>query len=378
MIFILSTFILSIILGLLGSPQKKDFFGWYLGAQIVVEGNIKSLYDSDAQEEYRSKYYPDNGETLLLFKALPTSTFLYIPLTLFPLDTAYPIFSFGLVLLSILYIALFSKYLNLKKPILWLLVIIHPVFFANFIMGQPSILILIFLSLCYVTSKQKKFYLSGLLLSLVLLKIQFLFVAFVLAILMSNRKFWLGFLSGVFLLLTLNVIIYGPGLFIDYSRFLVLTENKTYGVSISNFYTLLNILNAIFSFLNVKNVWPSIVTNIVLFLTLTTYLHIRKPVLSQSLESRFSFAVVCGLLFGIHVFPHDLAVLFLPCVFCATGAISDNKTLLPLSLINIASVLGIVSRHLTIFAAALMVLLTFYYGKKLMKSNKRALLSVNT
>lgn len=355
-----------------GNLNGKDFINYYFGARIIREGNTKYLYNTDIQQFYQNRTLGSNSKRLLPFRALPVLGTIYIPFSLFESKVAYTLFT-GLLLLSIgVSLFLIKRKYKISPAILITVCLIEPMLIWNLIQGQPSILFFMTLIGSLLLLKSSRFLVAGLLLSLLFLKFQFFPVALVFAVLVNNKKFLFGFLSGTLFLALLNITIYGSSLFYDYLKFLVFTEKPIFGSHLFITYTfkgMLDFAGILFHF--GTNPW-FLVFNSVLFCCLAGFLFIKRKNIVGSLEDKLFFSIFSGLLLGIHVINHDLIFIMLPLIFLFKDCqLNKYKSIFPLVLLGLIPLLEYLDIRLTLVSILLMLYFVAFYGQRIGLTSSR-------
>jgi len=219
--------------------RLTDFIAFIVGASIVRDGKVSNLYSRDLQVKYQDSFTaPENLGGSLSFRALPLTAYLYIPfLYLDPIDAFYVQMWINMALLF-LSVWVIKKTFQLNSEVFWLYtstVLAFIPFRTAVLGGQVSVLMLFILCVSIYLTKRSKYFLAGALMGLLFLKINlvalvpFLFIVEYLQNKKSLKGLALGFLLSSFVIIGINVLIYGPSLLTVYPRFLLRSEALDYG-----------------------------------------------------------------------------------------------------------------------------------------------------
>jgi hypothetical protein len=297
------------------SEDTTDFIAFMVGASVARDGKIKEIYNPDLQIKYQDAITaPYKMGGLLSFRALPVTAYLYIPfLYLKPVDAFYTQAIINMILLFVS-IWVIKKTFRINAEVFWLYT--STIFFfisfrTSVLGGQLSILMLLVMCLSIYFVKRSRYFLSGILLGLLLLKINlvaivpFLFIVAYLQNKKSIKNLVLGFLLSSFVILGINVLLYGPNLLTVYPRYLILTEDLGYGTALirnSNFTSIMSLLteNRLYLFSG-----AIIISIFVAFLFLRLFRKIKN------LDLLYATVPALGLFLNLHTMNCDLILLTL-------------------------------------------------------------------
>ena len=222
------------------SENCTDFITFLAGASIARDGRIKEIYNQDLQTKYQYFFTaPNQMERLLSFRLLPFVAYLYIPLLYLEPAVAFYTQAAVNIILLFLSVWIIKKSYQLNLGAFWLCTstILGFIPFRTAVLGgQISTLILLVLCISIYLTKHSKYFLAGALLGLLFLKVNmlavvpFLFVVEYLRNRLSFKGLASGFLTSSFVIVGLNVLIYGPDLLTIYPHNLILGESLRYGI----------------------------------------------------------------------------------------------------------------------------------------------------
>lgn len=353
-----------------GTVSGKDFLSYYFGAQMLSEGKTSALYSVKDQMEYQNRSWRNNTTFLLPFRGLPSTALIYLPFSHLAPLAAFKTFGLFLLGISILYMYLLSR-MNRLSAGFFILGLLHPVFAINFLQGQPSLIILFTISLSLFLLKREQYFLSGLVLALSFLKIQTLPLILLTSILVRNRKYYLGIFSSLTAQLAFNIYAYGPTIWKDYLYFLAKTETPGFGSHLFASYSIKNLTDILISSADMHNGYIGYIVNLLLFLILAgIIITFLKQTIAKDPDKIYNFAIISGLLLGIHIIRHDLVLLFIPFMYLLKNP-SKNKALsiCVIIIFNCVVMFEYIDMRLNLISIFLLIILGIYYGKILLDTN---------
>jgi len=220
----------------------SDYIHYLAAARLVRDGMGDLIYNIEVNyEAQRMVLGPNSPISILTFRSLPFVSLIFLPFTFFPAITSFRIFGLINILLIFLIIYLFIKYIS-KKNVQTLYLLVISFTFVPILEtlknGQVSIILTAILFGIYITFRKKKYLLAGLLVSLMLLKTQFIIFFPYLFILCSQRKkFLLGFVTGLVGLFLLSSAVSGFNFWLSYPKHLLETEGPEYGSRTNELFT---------------------------------------------------------------------------------------------------------------------------------------------
>jgi len=308
----------------------SDLVSFLTAAAIVKEGKGGQLYDLSIQFSYQQRIIKDYVITdfLLPFRNLPFFATFFLPLSyLAPLQSykVYTVFLTGVIFwISRLSEKIFKS--SAQKIFLPILSFFYVPNLVSIFMGQSSILILLIFLVIYHFVKQKKYFLSGVISGLILIKFQYILVIPFLLFLVDNKKRFLqGFLASVFLIIFLSTAVSGPGFLADYFPFLIKTETTSFGSRPGQMFSLLPLLGML-PLISKLPFLHLLMINAVLYLG--TLLIFMKRVKEVKFADAFAAATFFTIIFSIHTPLHDLSIIFVPILILLNSVVGQRKEVL--------------------------------------------------
>jgi hypothetical protein len=199
------------------SVGGMDFEHYYVGAKMVAAGQGAQLHDLETQFDWQSRIL---GQVSTPFNYPAPMALLYWPTTLLDLSHGYLLWTFLSTLMFAGSVLLLNKTFRFAQDSWFLLLLCAGFlpFHATLSSGQADAFLLLAYTVSLVCLEKGKPAISGLVLSLALLKFH-LVLPFVLVMLLRKQwRFLLGFTGGGVTILGLWLWISGPGLFTAYPR----------------------------------------------------------------------------------------------------------------------------------------------------------------
>lgn len=317
--FVISVFI-SILFFLIWSKIKTpvlnnlkscDFFSYYTGSYAIRVGRVKDIYNIDKQIGIKNNLLEDTNNWVLPYRAPVSTGLFYYPYTFLNPRLAYNVFFLIQVILLLVCSYLILNKLNTSILVV-LLFSISPPIIGGMIQGQLSILLTVVCLLSITLFEKNRYYLSGLMLSFILLKPNLSLVIFLSLILARNTKYFLGVLTGSLSIFLVNLIIYGKYFISDYLKFLLLTEKPYYGSHIGASYTIKTLVEATKTVSGYDFSAYLLPFTILMVITISILLFIKRDRIYSSYKERLGLAILLGVPLGLHVNTYDLSILIIP------------------------------------------------------------------
>jgi hypothetical protein len=304
------------------SSQATDFPDFYSASRLLIAGHGHELYDAQVQRQFQSRYV---GRVGTLYIHPPFEALFYLAVAWLPLNSAYALWT----VLNLAFLTLIAR--KLASEVLpawdWRLLLMASLTFVpallNFLQGQDSVLLLLFVTLAFTALKCNRAFAAGCWLGLGLFKFH---LVLPLALVLMLRKGRNGFLRGFALmavaLAVVSAAISGWAVFAAYPKFLLhLQEQPFAGVfpqAMANFRGL--------SYVLVHNDGSPFATFTTAFLSVSALLlaligwqsatvasyPIYAPKNQVGFDVAFGNTVLFALLVSYHLNPHDLSLLLLP------------------------------------------------------------------
>ncbi|HOF02133.1 MAG TPA: glycosyltransferase family 87 protein [Spirochaetota bacterium] len=312
--------------------KRANYIHFYNGGKIIASKNRTLLYDKsffekEIADKYKEVELPKNE--YIFYN--PLTYYIFVPFSIFSFNLSLFIYASFLIILYLVSIVLLIKtFRRLFKYrfLILLLSLIFPPFIISFFSGQPSVIWLFIFALSFYFSKKDKIFLSGILLSALLLKINFYIIIFIIILFSFRPKLLLGFVLGSFSLIIVSGVFDSFVLWkewIDYSllsRFhniYSLEENMLYRQhSVKSFFHLFYSTGSVGKVLSAVGLIVGITS--IIFPILYSIVH-------KSNFSRNSFwttMILSLVLANPNTFDFDLIVLALPIIVFFNYAIIDR------------------------------------------------------
>lgn len=294
-------------------PQMQkgmDFADFYAAAQIVHDGNGAHLYDPATQDVYLARYA---GRTGTYFIHPAFETIFFLPLASLHLTTAYAVWCAVNAALLSLVSFLISR--QLRLPITWQLLVFVCLIFVpvslNFMQGQDSVLLLLFLVLAYKAAARGNDFLAGCLLGCGLIKFHIGVPLLIPLAVVYSKKLAAGFAVLTATCISVSAMICGWAGLMAYPRFLArLAGMPLAGLHIEAMANLRGLWGIVFPTQPSRSLWPILVSSfIILAMTIHAAVLSKK---SDTSRLRWAMAVLSAALVSYHLSPHDLTILLLP------------------------------------------------------------------
>lgn len=195
-------------------------------------------------------------------------------------------------------------------------------FYIALFQGQPTVIVFFILCIYLFYFVKGNIGVSGVISSLILLKLQYLTLLPFLFLLIKNKKKYLVALSvSISIYLLINIVLYGRSFLFDYSAFLKFTENfkyfssPNYMLSVQAWLVQLFKINSFdFSILLISGLLYALFFVSMMFFGKKTY----------TTKTLFGVGIIFGLLFSLHFLTQDLLLIFIYIIFVSDW-IYQNK-----------------------------------------------------
>jgi hypothetical protein len=322
------------------TSRLLDFSEFYAAGQIVRQGLGNSLYDLRVQAEFQLQVAPVHA----FYLRPPFEALLFIPFTYLSYRTAYAAW----LMFSLAVLTGAAKLVQSNTSVLdamlqytrgipvdfGLLLVIFLTFSPTmdcFLIGQDAVLMLMVYSLVFLALKRGRELEAGALLACGLFKFH-LVLPFVFVFALRRRSsFLLGFAGIALLLVTVSVLVAGPGVLTTYpTMFLNSKYRMLMGFQPEYAANIRGLVYLITRGIPVA-ISGVLVASLSLFILWVTARIWRD----DEFELCFSAAVFAALLTGYHSFVYDLVLLLLP-VSIVCGELAKRKILLSNPILNAA------------------------------------------
>ncbi len=320
---------------------------------MVRDGYGHQLYDFQAQDRFQILYA---GRTGTYYIHPPFETLLFLPISLWSLQTAYLLWCIFNVAVLVYTARVFQRHVcnRLDWHILLPLFLLFPPVLINFQQGQDSLLLLLILAIAFVELRRNRNFSAGCLLGCGLFKFHIVF-ALVGLLLSLRRRGLLGGFALVFVtLLLVSAGISGWTFVTAYPRFLA----KLSGLPLAGIHpaAMANIRGLV----SVSGVVPdtaarlalSWIGSVSLFLYAATKVRNRRSKFTGDTPLLFGNFVLAAILVSYHLSPSDLCIALLPIGLLSASL--TKETGMPrwarLSLLSCQSLLFLPPLHLILLA----------------------------
>lgn len=288
-----------------GSIAEGVDFNAYLTGAHILKSNPENLYDIQTQRKAQKDYFGKETEGTLTFRNTPVVAFFYIPYTFLFRDLAYKVSFIFQLILVLIFVIFLIKHFGYRKYLIPFLPLFLPVAIQA-VMGQVVIIPSIAVLLSMIMLGKKKHFLSGVLLSFLLLKIQYVvIIPYFLIIVKKKKEFIYGLVAGLLALLFIDCLIYKGFYLPDYIRFLFVTEDPLMGTDMSK---LLNFTSIFWNFGFGKDLILIVNLTIYLLSLVLVYLFSKR----REVGVLISVAIIFSLALNFHVNAVDLIFLLIP------------------------------------------------------------------
>ena len=200
--------------------KGTDFPAFYSAARMVREGYGHQLYDFQAQDRFQIRYAGRTGDYYI---HPPFETLLFLPISLWPLPTAYLLWGLlNLAALAYTAILLQRHVCNRRDWCLLLpLFFVFPPVLLSFQQGQDSLLLLLIMTMAVVALRRGRNFTAGCLLGCGLIKFHIILTLVVLLASLKRKGLLRGFALVFAILLLVSAGISGWAFLTAYPRFLM-------------------------------------------------------------------------------------------------------------------------------------------------------------
>jgi len=304
------------------SSHGTDFPDFYSASRLLIAGHGHELYDVQVQRQFQSRYV---GRVGTLYIHPPFEAVLYLVVAWLPLNSAYTLWT----VLNLAFLTLIAR--KLANEVLatwdWRLLLMASLTFVpvllNFLQGQDSVLLLLFVTLAFTALRSNRAFAAGCWLGLGLFKFNLVLpLALVLALQKGRNGFVRGFVLMALALAAVSAAISGWAVFAAYPRFLLHLEEQPFaGIfppAMANFrglsYVLLHNDGSGFAIFTMAALSVSALLIVLIGWqdrTLASYPN-DPPKNQVAFDLAFGNTILFALLVSYHLNPHDLSLLLLP------------------------------------------------------------------
>lgn len=204
-----------------GHPQNYDFAGCYTPGLISRQSGAAKIYDLQKQIEIQQNTL--SRKEFLLYAYPPFHVLLFAPLARFSYAPAYVIWGFVNVALWILFVYLMRPHAPIPRDPLhyFMLCFLFLPAWANLVLGQNSLILLVLYALTFICLKRRQDYLAGMFLGLGLLKYHLVLPFALICLLRGKWRMMAGFVLTGSVLVALSFATVGSAGVLSYAHLLL-------------------------------------------------------------------------------------------------------------------------------------------------------------
>lgn len=313
-VFLLSlTFSFSLIFLLIFRPAafRSDFISYYNAASIVKDGRGENLYNIQEQIKYEKRLVNLHGAHLP-YRYLPFVALILQPFASLPFTKSFVVFTLlntGILMWYIL--AAEKTFHRFKHPVfLSAIVFFYTPNLQSILGGQISLLLSLVVLFIYLSYKDKKYFLAGILASLMFIKIQYIIlIPFLFFLAKKKIPFLKGLCISLGVILAASLWVTGFEGLAKYPAFLLTTERPEYSTWYWHSFALYSFIRSLpfFSILSL----PTLLAINMAFYFGFLVLFVKK-IKNKAIEQSFPLAIIATFLFSVHALRQDLTVLMTP------------------------------------------------------------------
>jgi len=346
---------------------NSDFVNYFTGARILKSNERNNIYDIKTQIKYQNDFRGIMSVKNLPFRMLPIIAILFLPLTYVDYFIGYKIWLLINLILGVVAYYLMTKECGIKKPYLGLILLLCLPVLGNVLLGQVVFIFLIVLIYVYKYLKVENVFAAGLLCSLLIIRVQYLlFIPTIFLKIDKKKEFLKGFLLGILFVFSFSVILIGFRGLLSYPSFLIMTETSDFGSNFRSFQSIYPYLREFFG--NLEWIFfIDLILNFVLYGIFLLFFSSKKK--NISLEAAVSLGVVSTLIFGLHIYIHDLVLLLIP-LFIIVGRFVSKYRIFLFTLSFMILLLPYIIRYIGFhFLIPILMLVLMIYLLKLPKND---------
>jgi hypothetical protein len=305
--------------------KGTDFAHIYAAARMVREGYGHQLYDFQTQDQFQIRYV---GRTGTYYNHPPFETLLYLPLSLFSLQTAYLLWCVLNVAFLTCTAIVFQKHVfnRLDWRVLLPLFFLFPPVLLNFQQGQDSVLLLWIVTLAVVQLTRNRNFIAACLLGCGLFKFHIVLTLLVLLVSLRRRGLLRGFALVFVTLLLISAGISGWSFLTAYPRFLKnLSSSPLAGIhpaAMANIRGLVSVSGVVpDTAARLALTW---IGSVSLFLYAAAKVRNGRSKFTGDTTLLFGNFVLVAILVSYHLSPSDLCIALLPIGLLSASVTKDT------------------------------------------------------
>jgi hypothetical protein len=205
-----------------------DFPAFYTAGKLVTEGVGANFYNYLTQQDIQKRFFPASlsfNNSYYPFRNPPFYALIFVPFSFFQPSISYLLLIIGNFSLLMYFSLETAKFLTIRNPTLKMTILLLTLSFyptnEAIVYTQPSILLALIFLKSYVLVKENRGFLTGLLLSLLLIKLQYFFIPLLSLLFARKSREVYGMLVGSTILLLISTILVGLDGVYRYVQFLI-------------------------------------------------------------------------------------------------------------------------------------------------------------
>lgn len=290
---------------------RSDFISYYTAASILKDGKGTDLYNIQEQDTYEKRLVNLHGAHLP-YRYLPFVAVVFRPFANLSFIQGFVVFTLLNIGILVWYILTAEKVFTRFK---------HPAFLSAIVLcyipnlqtilgGQISLIISLLILFIYLSLKNKKNFLTGILTGFMLVKIQYIIIIpFLFFLVKKKRQFLGGLCISLGIILAVSLWVTGFEGLSKYPSFLLATERPEYSTWYWHSFAFYSFIRSL-PFFNTLNL-PTLLAINMAFYVGFLILFIKK-IKNKTLEQSFSLAIIATFLFSVHALRQDLTLLMTP------------------------------------------------------------------
>lgn len=301
------------------NPKAMDFVAFYTGAKLLLQ-NPHHLYDLNAQQFFQQQMLPVTKaqHIFLPFLNPPFVAVLFTPFVFVNLPIAYDLWLLiNVVMLFVICFWIWKQMATQHQFIRILSIVCIMTFLpvlTSLMVGQLSILLCFVLFCSWKLLQEKKFFLSGLCLSLFLIKPHFLLIPFLAFLIQRNKPVLRGLFAGGLFLVIISFLFVGEDAIKQYVFLLANATSwtSTYQIDLLAQHSIQTVLLFFFHTTDVtviRPVWYAFCAIVIIPVVLIW--RVKYATDSTQTTFQWSLLLIVTLLTSSHTHFHDLTLLLL-------------------------------------------------------------------
>jgi hypothetical protein len=308
--------------------RVNDFIAYYTGGLLSII-NIDNLYSIPVQYDFQEKFIHKYNADFLPFLYPPFVALAFSPLTFLPITAAFNIWTFmNILILSSLIIFILNYYKSYswwsRIFLILLILAIRPIT-SIFGFGQITMFLILIILVSWFSYKNKLYFLSGLMLSLLSIKLQYIPLIFLAILLQKNIKMLMGLLLGGISLFIISFINTGLDGLNSYLNFLndIYNWSDQFGRSIVGQFNIQAITTTIFGINTDTSRIVYLLLSSIITISVIYIWYVNRSTNSYKANMKWSALIIAFTLISPHTNIQDLAFLIPVFIILLPKNVSD-------------------------------------------------------